>query len=136
MDNLTKDQRKKNMTRIRSEDTKMEVRVRSALHRRGLRFRKNVRTLVGKPDIVFPSTRVAVFLDSCFWHQCRYHSNLPKTRMSYWLPKLARNKIRDKAVKRELRKQGWTVLRFWEHQIQNDIDGCVNKIVTAVHERS
>lgn len=118
------------MQNIRSADTKLEVTVRSALHKKGYRFRKNVKGLIGKPDIVFPKYKVVVFLDSCFWHMCPYHYNIPKTNKKYWLPKLHRNKARAKEVNKKLKKDGWIVLRFWEHQINNDIEKCVNKIVS------
>lgn len=117
------------MQNIRSANTKIEILVRSELHKRGYRFRKNVSTLIGKPDIVFPKYKVVVFLDSCFWHICPDHSNIPKTNKKYWLPKLQRNKTRDKEVTKKLKKDGWIVLRFWEHQIHNDLEKCVNKII-------
>lgn len=130
MDNLKPEHRKKNMQNIRSANTNIEIAVRSALHKKGFRFRKNVNTLIGKPDIVFPKYKVVVFLDSCFWHKCPYHSNIPKTNKKYWLPKLQRNKTRAKEVNNKLKKDGWTVLRFWEHQINNDLEKCVNKIIS------
>lgn len=135
MDNLTPTQRHKNMQNIRSKETIIEMRVRSELRRRGLRFRKNVPNMIGKPDIVFPSSKVAVFLDSCFWHQCPYHANLPLIRRKYWIPKLERNKERAKEVNRQIRKKGWTVLRFWEHQIKNHFDECINKVAKVVKSR-
>jgi len=107
----------------------MELLVRSALHRKGFRFRKNDSKLIGKPDIVFSKKRVVVFLDSCFWHFCPYHYNLPHTNPNYWIPKLKRNKLRAKEVNHQLRIEGWAVLRFWEHQIKNDLDNVINKIV-------
>jgi len=130
MDNLKPEHRKKNMQNIRSVDTKIELTIRSILHKKGYRFRKNDRTLFGKPDIVFPKYKVAVFLDSCFWHMCPYHFNIPKTNKRYWLPKLLRNKNRAKEVNRKLREEGWIVLRFWEHQINNDPEKCVNNIIS------
>lgn len=118
------------MQNIRSTETKMEILVRSELHKRGYRFRKNVKRLIGRPDIVFPKYKVVVFLDSCFWHMCPYHSNIPKTNKLYWLPKLQRNKARAKEVNKKLRKDGWMVLRLWEHQINNDIEKSINKIIS------
>lgn len=128
MDNLKPEQRKKNMQNIRSADTKMEISIRSILHRKGYRFRKNVKTLIGKPDIVLHKYKTVVFLDSCFWHQCPYHSNIPSSNKTYWIPKLKRNKLRAKEVNKELRKKGWSVLRFWEHQVRNDVHAVVKKI--------
>jgi DNA mismatch endonuclease (patch repair protein) len=132
MDNLTSEQRKKNMRSIRYKDTKMEVAVRSVLHKKGYRFRKNVSKLIGKPDIVFSKKRVAVFLDSCFWHLCPYHHNIPQTNTKYWLPKLERNKKRAKEVNVQLRKNGWTVLRFWEHQVRKDFDRVIINILKVL----
>lgn len=132
MDNLKPEQRKKNMQNIRSADTKMEVLIRSELHKRGFRFRKNVKSMGGKPDIVFTKYKVVVFLDSCFWHKCPYHSNIPKTNVAYWIPKLERNKKRAKEVNKKLRQQGWRVLRFWEHQVNNNFDRVIDKIAQTI----
>lgn len=104
----------------RKTDTKPEVRVRAALHRRGLRFRKNltVQTATGpvRPDVVFPGARVAVFIDGCFWHCCPEHGNQPTTNAWYWGPKLDRNVARDRRVDLALQTDGWTVLRVWTHE--------------------
>lgn len=104
----------------RSRDTAPEARLRSALHRRGLRFRKSytvrsqdVRVRV---DIVFPARRVAVFLDGCFWHRCPLHGVQPSVNQQYWLPKLQRNVDRDSRVNDSLAAAGWTVVRVWEHE--------------------
>lgn len=103
----------------RRSDTKPELMLRSALHRAGLRFRKDYPVKVGtmrvRPDIVFPRLRMAVFVDGCFWHRCPDHGNVPATNEDYWLPKLARNNARDAAVNDALQREGWVVMRFWEH---------------------
>lgn len=130
MDNLNPQHRKKNMQNIRSANTNIELIVRSELHRKGYRFRKNVKNVFGKPDIVFPKHKIVIFLDSCFWHMCPYHFNIPKTNKKYWVPKLKRNKLRDIEVSKKLRNEGWIVLRFWEHQIENNLEKCVNKIIS------
>jgi len=131
MDNLSKAHRHKNMQNIRSKNTKMELNVRSLLHKKGLRFRIHT-NLIGKPDIVFVSKKVVVFLDSCFFHKCPYHYVQPKSNKKYWLPKIERNRVRAKEVNKTLRKLGWTVLRFWEHQIKNDLDKNINKIINTL----
>lgn len=99
--------------------TKPEVHLRSALHRRGLRFRKDHLLRVGevrvRPDIVFTRSRVAVFVDGCFWHGCSDHQRVPKTNRDYWVPKLAANVERDGRVDAALVDHGWAVLRIWEH---------------------
>ncbi len=120
------------MQNIRSADTKIEVLVRSALHQKGFRFRKNVKSMIGKPDIVLPKYKVVVFLDSCFWHMCPYHLNIPKTNRIYWRPKLLRNKARAIEVNKKLRNEGWTVLRFWEHQIIKNPQMVIKKITSSL----
>ncbi len=75
--------------------------------------------LPGRPDFVFRAARLAIFVDGCFWHGCPRHGRNPGTNTGYWLPKLARNKMRDKEITSGLRKAGWMVMRFWEHQLQN-----------------
>ncbi|MBZ0201872.1 MAG: very short patch repair endonuclease [Ignavibacteria bacterium] len=130
MDNLTKVQRRKNMQNIRSANTKMELIVRSLLHRKGLRYRIHTK-LIGKPDIVFPSKKVVVFLDSCFFHSCPYHYVEPKSNKKYWVPKIKRNVNRAKEVNRTLRKQGWKVIRIWEHQIRKNLD----KVIQSISDR-
>lgn len=104
----------------RPSDTGPEVRLRSALHRSGLRFWRN-RTLVAggvrtRPDILFPRARVAVFVDGCFWHGCPEHGSIPKANSHYWKPKLARNVSRDRITDAALLSSGWAVVRVWEHE--------------------
>jgi DNA mismatch endonuclease (patch repair protein) len=100
-------------------DTKPELRVRSLLHKRGLRFRKDLAIrLPGLrvcPDIVFTRRKVAIFIDGCFWHRCPQHGNRPRANTEYWSRKLAHNVDRDKRVTVALRAEGWTVIRIWEH---------------------
>lgn len=110
----------KRMRRNRSCDTKLELTVRSALHRSGLRFRKGLRIQAGdvtvRPDIVFTRARLAVFLDGCFWHGCPEHGTKPRHNKGYWTDKLRRNAARDERVTAALEGAGWTVLRLWEHE--------------------
>lgn len=119
----------------RRVDTRQEVLLRSALHRRGLRFRKDVYLRVGdvrtKADIVFSRHRIAVYLDGCFWHRCPEHGQLPKANRDYWKPKLERNAQRDKEATKALRAEGWTVIRIWEHE---PIDLAVETIYKAVQK--
>lgn len=100
-------------------DTGPELKLRSLLHRCGLRFRVNHALIVPdlrvRPDIVFVGRRVAVFVDGCFWHSCRWHGTRPRVNTHYWLPKLDRVKARDRKVRRLLTRAGWTVVRLWEH---------------------
>lgn len=102
----------------KGRDTQPELAVRSALHSMGLRFRKNARPLADlrcTADIVFPTERVAVFIDGCFWHGCPEHGRVPKTNSTYWSEKLERNALRDKRNETALEEAGWVVLRYWEH---------------------
>jgi DNA mismatch endonuclease (patch repair protein) len=107
------------MRAIRRTDTKPEIALRSALHRAGYRFRKDLRFDAGgikvRPDIVFTRQRVAVFVDGCFWHVCPDHGRQPTTNTSYWGPKLERNQERDRMATAALRSDGWIVIRIWEH---------------------
>lgn len=75
--------------------------------------------LFGKPDFVFPEKRFAVFVDGCFWHGCPLHGSIPATNAGFWLEKIERNKSRDRLVNRELRRQGWRILRFWQHEFKD-----------------
>lgn len=133
-DNLTIEQRSYTMSRIRSKDTTPELAVRRLAHARGLRFRKHERGLPGQPDLVFVSARVAVFIDGDFWHGWRF-STWRGNLAPYWESKIARNRERDRVNFRRLRRDGWRVIRIWEHQVKRDIDSCVDRIVEAVKRR-
>lgn len=108
----------------RSRNTAPEIAVRSALHRRGLRFRKNQRPVPGlrcSADVVFPGVRIAVFIDGCYWHRCPTHGTRPTTNADYWTAKLDRNVERDRRADADLTAAGWIVLRFWEHELPNKV---------------
>ena len=134
-DNLTREQRKMNMKNIRFKDTKAEVLLRKALWHKGFRYRKNYKMLIGKPDIVFTKQKIAIFVDGDFWH-ARGHQNRPgeqvKTNKDYWSKKLAYNVERDKYVNDILLEQGWLVLRFWESEIKNDLNKCLNEVLSYI----
>lgn len=104
----------------RRTGTKPEMRLRSALHRRGLRFRKDLLVRAGDvrvhPDVTFTRWKVAVFVDGCFWHGCPEHQHIPKSNTDYWIPKLAANVERDRRVDAALEDAGWAVVRIWEHE--------------------
>ena len=107
------------MRRNPRRNTKPEVALRAELHRRGLRFRKDlpirVPRRVVRPDVAFTRARLAVFVDGCFWHMCPIHGNQPRANTAYWRPKLARNIARDRAVDAALSDAGRRILRAWEH---------------------
>lgn len=128
MDNLTPEQRRKNMQNIRSEGTRPELLIAKELRRRKIYFAKNVKTITGRPDFVFRRKKVAVFVDSDFWHGHRKRCVMPKSNCDYWNQKIARNKERDKQVTRTLKKDGWTVIRLWEKDIQRNLDNSIKKI--------
>lgn len=114
-DKISSDRRSKNMSAIRSSDTKPELRVRKLAHRCGYRFRLHRKDLPGKPDLVFPSRRKVIFVHGCFWHMHDCGTvRLPKSNTDYWHQKLARNKERDKEHIHELERQGWKVLVIWD----------------------
>ncbi len=126
--------RSENMSRIRAKDTSIEVKLRMALWHKGIRYRKNCKKVYGKPDICFKVKKIAVFCDSEFWHGKFYQEDryIPKTNRAYWVQKFERNIERDKIVNKQLQDDGWTVLRFWEDDINKHLDECVNKIVSIV----
>jgi DNA mismatch endonuclease (patch repair protein) len=116
--------RSANMRANRSKDTSPELRLRKALHTRGLRYRLHVKELPGKPDIVLPSRQTVVFVHGCFWHQhrgCKL-ANIPRQRVDYWGPKLARNVERDATHQRALEASGWRVVTVWECQTRKDLE--------------
>ena len=113
-DTLSSEQRSKLMSNIRSKDTKPELIIRSGLHKLGYRFRLHVKDLPGKPDIVLPRYRTAIQVRGCFWHghSCK-DGHVPKSRKSYWVPKLEKTKIRDKNNDKSLEQMGWIVIVIW-----------------------
>ena len=133
-DNLTKEQRHKNMCNIRSSNTKLEQDIMKSLYKSGLRFRKNVKSLPGKPDIAIKKYKIAVFLDSCFWHKCPEHFKKPKSNLEYWEPKIQRNVERDKQINEYYKKENWHVLRIWEHEKKKDFDKTAAKIKKFIEE--
>ena len=130
-DNLTPEQRRYCMSRVKSKDTAIEQSVRSGLHRRGLRFRKHIKELPGKPDIVFTKARVAVFVDGDFWHGYRFPA-WEHTVSPFWRDKISKTRERDQCNFHKLRKMGWQVIRVWQHEVKKDLETCVERIIRAV----
>jgi DNA mismatch endonuclease (patch repair protein) len=130
-DTVSKKKRSQIMQAIRSKDTKIEMALRKELRRKGYRYRKHHSKLMGKPDIVFVKDKVAIFIDSCFWHGCPYHCRMPRTNRAYWNAKIKRNKRRDKEVTKWYKTNGWTILRFWEHGLKKSVKKCVKRIIKA-----
>ena len=132
--------RSANMRAIRRANTKPELALRSALHRQGYRFRKDLRLDLGggvrvRPDIAFTARRVAVFVDGCFWHACPQHGGSPSVNQSYWGPKLRRNVERDRIADAALARAGWRVIRVWEHEAVADAVAEVTAAVDAAPGR-
>ena len=133
MDNLTREQRRKNMQRIQSKDTSIELRLRKALWHEGIRYRKNYKVLPGKPDIAITKYKIAVFCDSAFFHGKDYDTKKkPATNAEYWDKKIRRNMERDCENDRLLRAMGWTVLRFWDAEINRDLESCLETVREAI----
>lgn len=128
-DKISASKRSDNMRAIRSSDTQIELALRRALRRHGLTgYRLHRRDLPGRPDVAYVGRRLAVFVDGCFWHGCPVCYVAPTTKSEYWQDKLRRNIERDRAADERLRSDGWTVLRFWEHDIEADVDACVARV--------
>ena len=137
VDRLTPEQRHKNMQRIRNKDSDIELLLRKELWRRCLHYRKNVKHIVGCPDIAFKGLKIAVFCDSEFWHGYDWLNRKDdfKTNREFWIAKIERNMIRDQEVNELLISNGWYVLRFWGKQIKQDVSYCADMIEQAVEER-
>ena len=118
-DRLTPEQRSYCMSRIRAKNTKIEIMFRSILFNRGLRFRVHYKGLPGKPDVVFPRHKIAVFIDGDFWHG-RDFDERKNTYDEYWFSKITRNMERDKEVDKELKKAGWKVVRIWGEDLKRE----------------
>lgn len=116
------------MQAIRSADTKPEILVRKQLHRMGYRFRLKSK-LPGRPDIVLPKYKTAIFVHGCFWHRhgCRY-TTTPQTRQGFWLSKFRENTERDERVKGQLEEMGWKVAVVWECEVKKTIDLLINRV--------
>ena len=136
MDDLTPEQRRRNMQAIKSKDTTIELMLRKALWHEGIRYRKNYKKLHGKPDIVLTKYKIAVFCDSDYWHGYDWENrqNRIKSNRDYWIPKIERNMERDQEVNRQLGESGWTVLRFWEWQIRKRLPECITMIEEKIAE--
>jgi len=128
--------RSENMRRIRSKDTTIEILLRKELWRRGLRYRKNVKDVYGKPDIVFKGKKLAVFADSEFWHgkQLLEGKYIPKTNTEFWVNKITRTIERDKEVNKKLKSEGWIILRFWETDIRKKLLECADTIEQTLNK--
>lgn len=125
------------MARIKAKDTRVELLLRQELWKRGLRYRKNVKKIYGKPDIAFISRKLVVFCDSEFWHGKKYlEGEIPVRNRAFWEKKFKKNIERDLKVNQILRKSGWTVLRFWEKDIKKNVSKCAKKIEETLKKKA
>ena len=138
MNNSVSGQKNKNMQAVKNKDSKIELMLRHELWARGVRYRKNVTRIIGKPDIAFIGKKVAVFCDSEFWHGYDWEKQKEKikTNREFWIPKIERNIERDKEVTETLEADGWIVLRFWGNEIIKHVGACADVIVNVLKERS
>lgn len=132
-DHLTPEQRSRAMKRVKLKDGSLELTVQKALRACGLKFRRHVRSLPGRPDVVFPKQKVAVFVDGDFWHGWRLPAWEQKLS-PFWCDKLHANRARDQRNFRKLRALGWKVIRLWQHDVLRDTDACVQRVCTALRE--
>jgi DNA mismatch endonuclease, patch repair protein len=134
-DFLSRETRSRVMSRIRSRDTKPELLLRRDLHRHGIRgWRCHAKNIPGKPDLAFTRWRVAVFVDGCFWHG---HPDFftPGKSGPYWDAKIARTQERDRIANESLAADGWTVLRFWDFEVEDELHRCTDAVVQALAQR-
>ena len=133
-DKLTPEKRSWNMSRIRSQDTKFEVKVRQYLFSKGFRFRKNDKRYPGKPDVVLPKYKTVIFINGCFWHMhegCRYFV-WPKSNIEFWRDKLESNVANDKAHHQQLHDMGWNVIVLWECELKSEFESVMDTVIKSL----
>ncbi|MDR0850147.1 MAG: very short patch repair endonuclease [Christensenellaceae bacterium] len=132
----TPEQISKNMRMVKNKDSEIELLLRTELRKRNIRYRKNATDVTGKPDIVFKGKKIAVFCDSEFWHGYDWENKKLeiKSNQDFWIPKIERTIQRDQEVNDLLKKDGWTVIRFWGYEIKKNVASCVDKIEAAFKE--
>jgi len=137
MGKKTSEQISFNMKQVKCKDSLIEILLRKELWRRGYRYRKNVRTIFGKPDIVFSKEKIAIFCDSEFWHGYKWNEKKIeiKSRKNFWIPKIERTIERDKEVSKYLHKEGWKVIRFWGKEIIKDSAKCADIVEKIIQKR-
>ena len=127
-------QRSKLMSKIKAKNTKAEIHLRRALWAKGIRFRLHVKNMPGKPDLVINKYRLAIFVDGSFWHGFEWEKKKAtiKTNRQFWIPKIERNMQRDRINQKLLEEAGYTVMRFWDHDVSQRLNECVNQILLYV----
>ena len=134
----TQEQISYNMRQVKNKDSVIELVLRKELWARGLRYRENVKSICGKPDIAFIGKKIAVFCDSEFWHGYDWEERKKdfKSHQNFWIPKIERNMQRDQEVNEKLCSDGWIVLRFWGKQIKHNVEACAEEIERAWRSRN
>jgi len=121
MDTVTAQERSRIMAKVKARGNKStELKLITLFKDYGIKGWRRNYPIPGKPDFVFPNSRLAIFVDGCFWHGCQEHCRLPATNQQYWIDKINRNKKRDHSISKALRFKNWTVLRLWEHDLKGD----------------
>ena len=136
MDIYTSEKRSDIMSKVKNKDSKLEVKFRKVLWAEGFRYRKNSTKYFGKPDLVYSKYSTVIFIDSCFWHGCPEHGQIPKTRKEFWEKKIKRNKERDLEVTRHYQDMEWVVIRIWEHDLKKSNFSHQVKLVLSILRKS
>lgn len=132
-DKISPKQRSTVMSKIKAT-SQLENKVAKELYKQGIRYRRNNRKLFGSPDISITKYKIVIFIDSCFWHYCPLHGNIPKSNTSFWKEKLVLNTERDVEVNKYYSEVGWHILRIWEHDLKDNFDVTINQIISFINE--
>lgn len=136
MDKFSKETRSMIMRSVKSADNKTtELALLKLFKRHRIRGWRRKMNVLGRPDFCFPKFRIVIFVDGCFWHGCRRHRGIPKSNIKFWQNKIAGNRKRDRAINSGLRKNGWKILRIWEHEIKKNPDKAVRKITNSLRRK-
>ncbi len=127
-DIFSKRKRSEIMSAVKGKDTVLEVEFRKLLKKEGLKFKTNVNKLPGKPDLFFKDKKFVIFIDGCFWHECKKHFKMPKSNQFFWESKIEKNVQRDLQINKFYKDMGWKILRFWEHDVHNKPNILIKKI--------
>lgn len=129
--------RSKIMSKIQGKNTKPELAFRKALYAKGYRYRIDYKKLIGRPDIVLNKYETVIFIDGEYWHGYNWEERKPKikTNRAFWIAKIERNMQRDSEVNTELTNLGFTIFRFWENDIKKNLEGCLQKVLTHLHQQ-
>jgi len=132
----TTKERSEMMSKIGARETKPEIRLRKTLWALGFRYRKNVKSLPGKPDIYIPKYKLVIFIDGGFWHGYNWKERRDKIKSNrdFWIPKIERNIQRDREINQQLHQAGYHVIRFWDHQVKNEMMACITRVFEYVGE--